>query len=268
MNGNRIEKSKYIHQASRNETSPMMHYFNPAKEKPLEWWFIHGRFSYADNKEHYFVTSLFRFWKEEEKKHLHSLFFAFLNKAGEAHECQTFIDNPLLHAYWKEITLQKYGLDKDIVKVFFEETRNDVPLRPFKLFPNLPNLESCFNKVSVDGLNIELLENGFQVYMNFEGHIFKLILKNKNDRVFGQSAEGLQNKKETVYITSPNLELTGTWNGLVVRGTAWFDRQWVEKSFMVKPQGDSNIERFIGWDWFGINLEDDSDLIVFRFFYP
>src|SRR3972149_8486634 len=107
MNGNRIEKSKYIHQASRNETSPMMHYFNPAKEKPLEWWFIHGRFSYGDNKEHYFVTSLFRFWKEEEKKHLHSLFFAFLNKAGKVHECQTFIDNPLLHAYWKEITLQK-----------------------------------------------------------------------------------------------------------------------------------------------------------------
>ena len=268
MNGNRTEKSKYIHQSSRNETSPMMQYFNPAKEKPLEWWFVHGRFSCEDNKEHYFVASLFRFWKEEEKQYLHSMFFAFLKNAGEAHEYQSFIDNPLLQAYWKEITLQKYGLDKDIVKVFFEETRSDIPIRPFKLFHNIPNLESCFNKVSVDGLNITLREDGFRVCINLEGHFLKLILKNKNGIVFGQTAEGLQDKKETVYITSPNLELSGTWNEIPIRGTAWFDRQWVEKGFMVKPQGDSSIERFVGWDWFGINLEDGSDLIVFRFFYP
>ena len=58
------------------------------------------------------------------------------------------------------------------------------------------------------------------------------------------------------YYSRPRLPLTGTLaldgRPLQVEGTAWFDHQW----------GDFISVGGGGWDWFAVNLDDGSDLML------
>jgi predicted secreted hydrolase len=61
----------------------------------------------------------------------------------------------------------------------------------------------------------------------------------------------------TWYYSRPRLaaegKLTVDGQSVDVRGTAWFDHQW----------GDLEKATEIGWDWFALQLEDGSDLMLF-----
>jgi predicted secreted hydrolase len=60
------------------------------------------------------------------------------------------------------------------------------------------------------------------------------------------------------YYSRPRLTATGTLTlegrSLPVEGTAWFDHQWGD--FIAVGAG--------GWDWFAVNLDDGTDLVVSR----
>lgn len=60
---------------------------------------------------------------------------------------------------------------------------------------------------------------------------------------------------KTYYYSRTDLETTGTvsvsGDSLPVTGTTWFDHQW----------GNFSTAR-IGWDWFSLNLDDGSDLMI------
>jgi len=65
------------------------------------------------------------------------------------------------------------------------------------------------------------------------------------------------------YQCCPRLQTTGTVDGAPVEGQFWVDRQWGQyEGWLLAPQKAGY--RVLGWDWFGLNLDDGRDLLISR----
>lgn len=76
--------------------------------------------------------------------------------------------------------------------------------------------------------------------------------------VGGKGMTGVKRPDEMYYLTLSRMEASGTLTleGEVntVSGTGWLDRQWGSPAFVST----------YGWDWLGAQLDDGSDLLLFR----
>ena len=75
----------------------------------------------------------------------------------------------------------------------------------------------------------------------------------------GYSRKGPDPGNASVYLSWPRLAVSGEievgGSRSPITGTAWFDHEW----------GTSTLGGgVIGWDWFGLRLDDGRDLMVFR----
>ncbi|MGH1368430.1 MAG: lipocalin family protein [Maritimibacter sp.] len=73
------------------------------------------------------------------------------------------------------------------------------------------------------------------------------------------------------YQSAPRLPLTGRINSEAITGTVWLDRQWGDyDGWMVQtttpPHAPKPKKRLLGWDWFGLSLEDGRDILLNRHF--
>jgi predicted secreted hydrolase len=71
----------------------------------------------------------------------------------------------------------------------------------------------------------------------------------------GISQKGEGAGKASHYVSFPRLAVEGTLNGTPVSGTAWMDHEWFSN------QLDSSQQ---GWDWFSIQLADNTELMLFQ----
>lgn len=68
-----------------------------------------------------------------------------------------------------------------------------------------------------------------------------------------QKAEGVG--KASYYVSYPLLSVDGSLNGAGVTGTAWMDHEWFTHQ----------LESFqSGWDWFSIQLENQTEFMLFQ----
>jgi predicted secreted hydrolase len=75
----------------------------------------------------------------------------------------------------------------------------------------------------------------------------------------GYSQKGPEPGNASVYLSWPRLAVSGEievgGSRSPITGTAWFDHEW----------GTSTLgPGVVGWDWFGLRLDDGRDLMVFR----
>jgi predicted secreted hydrolase len=68
-----------------------------------------------------------------------------------------------------------------------------------------------------------------------------------------QKAEGPG--RASHYVTFPRLGVSGTINSRAVSGTAWMDHEWFTEQLAPNQ---------VGWDWFSIQLEDRTELMLFE----
>ncbi|HWB85684.1 MAG TPA: lipocalin-like domain-containing protein [Bryobacteraceae bacterium] len=68
-----------------------------------------------------------------------------------------------------------------------------------------------------------------------------------------QKAEGEGNA--SYYVSLPRLTVEGTLNGAPVDGTAWMDHEWFTHQLAANQ---------IGWDWFSIQLDSGTELMLFQ----
>lgn len=75
----------------------------------------------------------------------------------------------------------------------------------------------------------------------------------------GLSRKGPQPEQASHYYSQPHLRVAGTLTldgqALAVQGQAWLDHEWSEA--LLHPQA-------VGWDWFGMNLEDGHSVTAFQ----
>ncbi len=68
-----------------------------------------------------------------------------------------------------------------------------------------------------------------------------------------QKAEGVG--EASYYISFPRLAVEGTLNGNAVSGFAWMDHEWFSSQLAADQ---------VGWDWFSIQLDNDTELMLFE----
>jgi predicted secreted hydrolase len=75
----------------------------------------------------------------------------------------------------------------------------------------------------------------------------------------GVSRKGPGANDYSHYVSITRLQVSGTWRRgerrEAMTGTAWFDHEWGPGAL---PEGAS------GWDWFAVQLDDGSDLMLYR----
>jgi predicted secreted hydrolase len=76
----------------------------------------------------------------------------------------------------------------------------------------------------------------------------------------GLDRKGAATGNASYYYSIPRLSARGSvrlsdTESLAVTGTAWLDREWATSSL------DTGVE---GWDWFGLQLEDGTNLMLYR----
>ena len=57
------------------------------------------------------------------------------------------------------------------------------------------------------------------------------------------------------YVSFPRLAVDGTLNGGAVSGLAWMDHEWFTSQLAPNQSG---------WDWFSVQLDNDTELMLFR----
>lgn len=68
-----------------------------------------------------------------------------------------------------------------------------------------------------------------------------------------QKAEGAG--EAAYYVSFPILAVDGTLNGGTVSGSAWMDHEWFSSQLAANQ---------VGWDWFSIQLDNDTELMLFQ----
>jgi predicted secreted hydrolase len=76
----------------------------------------------------------------------------------------------------------------------------------------------------------------------------------------GLDRKGMEPGNASYYYSIPRMNVTGSVQlesdePIEIAGTAWLDREWATSSL------DAGVE---GWDWFGLQLDDDTNLMLYR----
>lgn len=71
----------------------------------------------------------------------------------------------------------------------------------------------------------------------------------------GISRKGEGAGNASYYVSFPRLAVEGTLNGTAVAGAAWMDHEWFSNQLEAAQQG---------WDWFSIQLDNDTELMLFQ----
>ncbi|PWU10434.1 MAG: carotenoid 1,2-hydratase [Terriglobia bacterium] len=92
-----------------------------------------------------------------------------------------------------------------------------------------------------------------------DGIRFRLHLTSRKPPVIngenGISRKGEGAGQASYYVSLPRLEVEGTLNGAGVTGTAWMDHEWFTNQLS---------EYQAGWDWFSVQLENNTELMLFE----
>ncbi len=69
----------------------------------------------------------------------------------------------------------------------------------------------------------------------------------------GINRKGASEANASYYVSFPRLAVEGIIDGIPVDGTAWMDHEWFSNSLDASE---------VGWDWFSIQLDDNTELML------
>ena len=113
--------------------------------------------------------------------------------------------------------------------------------------------------VTWDDMTIRQVEEQFLLHYDApdDNRPCRFILSPCSGRVFHELEAGPG--RTMAYASIPRMTLEGTVAGSPVVGEVWFDHQWGDYAWLA---ADGHRRQVLGWDWFGINLDDGTDLLL------
>lgn len=238
----------------------------PHENHPVEWWFFQGFYCMPDNKQFHFMISLFRTnvaLNDEPKQNGFSVIISHLDAETGTNNTVSKIDKAVLESILKRIKqLDETELDKDLTKILYKELRRHGPPRPIELSEDTAELKANSLEISWGDIKIAQDGNGFILEFSLPktNQFYSFLMKPEFPRmVFECEERNKLLKGEMRYVTYPRMQLKGLVNGEEVHGNAWFDHQWGNTSWFITD--DSN-KKMLGWDWFGINLNNGLDIVL------
>lgn len=228
----------------------------------IEWWFIQGRFEFGPRKDAHFMLSVFRHAIDDEPSY--SLLFRFQDSSGKNPYVVSRTDariSELLRRSREESVHTNF--DKTLLRIYFEEVER------YGL-PACVSIGPCDAVFGPDGANIRWGDFSLRQEEGVWGVEFLipeigvkscLVIRSRSGKT---DLAGLRSpgEKPMGYWCYPHCDLSGRHDGCEVSGRAWFDHQWGEMSWFVGAEEAGGKKKLLGWEWFGINLDDGSALVI------
>tara|TARA_B110000014_G_C20110818_1_gene585120 strand:- start:829 stop:1914 length:1086 start_codon:yes stop_codon:yes gene_type:complete len=219
-----------IPQPDKDILLPQDHYDHPNFRN--EWWYFTGNLKDKNQQEFGYQFTIFRFKNDEDNSN--SLWSASDIYLG--HLAITDIANSeYLHKeiYFRKSDLGLAGSDKDN------------------------------NKIWISNWMLEFDGNDVHLSARQDEIILDLTLKSRSIPILhgkqGYSKKGADPSNASYYYSITDYETTGKISidktVYEVTGNSWYDHEW---SSGVLP------ENVIGWDWFSINLNEGSQLMIYQ----
>ncbi|TVQ05585.1 MAG: hypothetical protein EA359_02700 [Balneolaceae bacterium] len=235
----------------------------PNTDHDIEWWFYHGYFEGKKVARYYFMVSFFRHNFSENhhiEKNCYSLLFSLLNSETGEHIALNQIDKTYFEEYNSLVqNVSNTVMDSQLFDLFKHEMNEHGCFEPFKIKKVNVDLDNEKLDIKWENFSLEQKENIFRLTFPFgeNGDECTIDLTPVTARyTYETEAEKNDEKAYTTYHCYPNLKLHGSAGGNPVAGQAWMDHQWGKKNKnFIFPSSQNEV---IGWDWFGVSLNNGT----------
>lgn len=239
----------------------------PHPEFAVEWWFYHGFFEGEKIGKRYFMVTFFRHNQTNNTKGTTpglALIYSILNPETGKNLTQSLIDETFRKMY-VELLKKKSNLeiDPDFYEVLIRELEMHGPMHPILLRKASCDSSGQFPDVKWDQFSLKQKQDCFELEIPLleDNRSCFIQLKPETDLFeFSSTDHSDDFTEDMMYRCYPKLELTGLVGDERITGKAWMDHQWLNTNSLII--GDDQ-EKIIGWDWFGINLDNGTDIIIF-----
>jgi geranylgeranyl pyrophosphate synthase/predicted secreted hydrolase len=233
----------------------------PKTNHDIEWWFYQGFFEGENMPRYYFMVSFFRHNFSENHpidKNCYSLLFSLLNSDTGEHLAINQIDKTYFDEYSSMVqNVSNTVMDPDLFEMFKNELNEHGCFEPAKIKKVSVDLINEKLDIRWENFSLEQNESYFRLTFPFgeDGDMCTVDLTPVTQRyTYEAESENDEDKGYTTYHCYPNLKLRGNAGDHPVAGQAWMDHQWGKKDKkFIFPSSKNEI---VGWDWFGISLNN------------
>ncbi|HLA83542.1 MAG TPA: polyprenyl synthetase family protein [Thermoguttaceae bacterium] len=235
----------------------------------VEWWFFQGHYEGPLSGRRHFMAVLFRSNLEVRdggQANGFQLLLAVLDPSARdgRHVSSTWIDPRLLDKTVEKLKTSDPHVDPVVQRAFLEAIEKDGPPEPILLCDLPETFEAAPLRMQWGKFALVESEAGFDLTFREPGaeRLVSLHLSATSPRMDVECAADVVPLGEGMaYHAYPRVRLRGRLDsGEELHGQAWMDHQWGDVDWF----HDEGSGVTLGWDWFGINLDDGSDMLVMR----
>jgi geranylgeranyl pyrophosphate synthase len=231
----------------------------------IEWWFTQGYYDRPRTGRRFFMASAFRHRPDSKAADFpygYSLLLSVLDpKQGKTRSLSRLDPNSVDAAQRDTEDLKQVNLDKKLIEMYRREIRDHGTPSIFKVEKAPVRLASRPFSLTWKDFSISQSKEDFK--LSFiepeDGRRCSFRLVPVRPRMYIEGI-GEPATLSMPYATYPSMKLAGKAGSESVKGQAWFDHQWGRSGAWAYT--NTSRKRLTGWDWFGINLDDGSDLLL------
>jgi predicted secreted hydrolase len=202
-----------------------------------EWWYFTGRLESGQGDRYGFELTVFRvaLWPREDPESTHAASAWRSRQVYFSHFAVTDVDNSRFHVAqrWSRGALGLAGVREDPLRI---------------------QVDGWSASLEQDTWHLSAFERGVSIELDLQA--LKPVVLN-GDRGLSRKSSGPGQASYYYSVTrlavSGQLEVPG-WRG-PVSGLAWLDREWSTSALAAEQ---------VGWDWFALQLDDGSDLMLYQ----
>lgn len=231
----------------------------------VEWWFCQGQFAGETGGHKEFMISCFDLRPfPDTKKSGTMLLLSIFDPATQRHFARSQVSSGALNGFVSmKSRFEKSGLDSNLVAALIDEIRRYGPPKPIIREESPARITSEPLRIDWGDFHFSQTASGFELRFEAPDGSGPIDLRLQPRSEWWHCADlGIVPEETIAYLSCPRLELRGLCNGEPVRGEAWIDQQWCSSGLFI---AGSQHGRFVGWEWFGINLDDGTDLLLIAY---
>ncbi len=233
--------------------------------KNIEWWFFQGHFTKTGGEHYEFMLSFFRknALVKDKRKDGYLLLLMVHNTSTKKLYKKSCVDPVFFEGMLNTSERhEQFKIDPYFKELFESELKRKGPVKPLELCRADVLLSDDPFIISWDDLKINYVENKFEIEFNIpetsnkckfnlqaQSPLMKVNYNEQDNDILGNMN----------YESIPRSVLQGELTGKKISGNAWIDHQWGDVGWFF-----SKDEKLLGWDWFGINLDDGTDLLFIQ----
>jgi predicted secreted hydrolase len=249
------------------KSRPSAFLVHPHDNAPLEWWYLNAHLQTSSGHRFAVIGSFFRFGSGAEDNHTYYLLYAVTDIDSKKHFSYSLGDRKTLDLMQQEATLElenspKSAIAKPLMTVLshaaFPPPTKTIPgdcrvsYAPFVAeYGSLSHLRAVPGTPNTYALRLNAGPGTAKMTLRFSGVRAPMLVN-------GDGNTGLQVHTDMKYISLTRCTVVGevdTGSGPEpVTGQGWFDHQW----------GSSWTGNSVGWDWWGTQLADGTDILFFQ----